>query len=437
MTKIVRATKHTLRFVNKEKRKANSDFIDEYRRAAQLYINYIWDNRTEIVADSGKVYIIDIQNNKLDMPKYLDYNIVKFKTTLSARALSSCITQVVGMLKSATKQQSKRLYVISKLLSEGKVPSKYLINKVRNYRPVRPSAANLLPELSSKCFDLRYTENSFDAFVRLKSIGKAFGHLKFPIKFYSRANDWKATGKQLGSILVSKDCIDIRWEITKPPKLTGTTVGADQGYKDILTLSDGQVTPKTDIHNHSLESIIAKLARKQKGSEAFTRAQEHRKNFINYSINQINLSPIGQINLEEIININHKRNTSRKMSHWMNTLIRDKLIRRCEEQEVLVKLQPSAYRSQRCNRCGLVRKANRKGKQYTCKGCGATIDSDLNAAKNHEQDLYYLSWAERNYIKNNKLNYGKGFYWQTNGIFDTNGGELYRVPLSQNKGSNV
>jgi hypothetical protein len=130
------------------------------------------------------------------------------------------------------------------------------------------------------------------------------------------------------------------------------------------------------------------------------------------------------------VNINYGRTTSRKMSHWTNTLIRDKLFHKAEEQEVLVVSQPSAYYSQRCSGCGLVRKANRKGKQYTCK-CGCTLDSDLNAAKNHEQDLYYLNWELRKLLRTNRKNIGKGFYWRKNGLYEVTG-EEFGVPLSTN-----
>lgn len=91
------------------------------------------------------------------------------------------------------------------------------------------------------------------------------------------------------------------------------------------------------------------------------------------------------------------------------------------------------YYSQRCSNCGLVRKSNRKGKQYTCK-CGLQIDTDLNAAKNHEQDLYYLDWDLRKYIKNNRLNTGGGFYWYKSGVFNITG-EEFRDYLPKNKGN--
>ena len=435
MKKIIRVSKHTLKYANQNKLNTLSNFIDEYRRVAQLYLNHIWNNRITHVT-KNKTYTLDVSRNRINFPKYLDYKIINPNTTLSARALSSCMNQVLGMLKSATKKQSKRLWKVRDLLSESQQPSKSLINKIRQQKPIKPNASNLIPELSSKCADFQETTGNFNACLRLSSIGKTFGQIKLPIKYHHKSNCWKSTGKMLGSFLIDKSYINIRWEIPRKTKSSGNIVGADQGLNDVLTLSNEQVTPKTDNHGYTLHKILDKLSRKKKGSMAFSKAQDHRKNFINWSINQLNLKNIKQINLEEIWNIRYKSKSSRKMSHWTNTLIRDKLLRSCEEQEVLVKLQPSAYRSQRCSSCGLVRKANRKGKQYTCKGCSFSLDSDLNAAKNHEQDLYYLNWELRKFIKTNRANLGSGFYWKTEGLFKLTGEEI-RVPLSTNEDSNI
>ena len=112
------------------------------------------------------------------------------------------------------------------------------------------------------------------------------------------------------------------------------------------------------------------------------------------------------------------------MSHWCNPLIRDKIIKNCEETGVLVTEQFSFYRSQRCNSCGWVQKSNRKGKIFKCQCCGHKDDSDVNAAKNHLSVLPDLP----PFLLKQKLNI-KGFFWNSKGIYDTAGVEL-TVPLS-------
>lgn len=133
---------------------------------------------------------------------------------------------------------------------------------------------------------------------------------------------------------------------------------------------------------------------------------------------------IDQLNLEKIVNIGYKRNQSRYMSHWTNTIIRDKIITKCEEEGVRLTHQFSTYRSQRCSDCGNVRKANRKGKVYFCKNCKNIIDADLNAAKNHEIELPEIPCTLRKRLLNRK----DGFFWNSSGIFDFLGRSLQSLP---------
>jgi hypothetical protein len=86
------------------------------------------------------------------------------------------------------------------------------------------------------------------------------------------------------------------------------------------------------------------------------------------------------------------------------------------------------YRSQRCSECGLVRKTSRKGKIYNCKSCGFVCDADLNAAKNHEQNLPILPFS----LRKLKMNLGEGFYWNSSGLTLFDGTE-FRVPCYHEK----
>ena len=104
----------------------------------------------------------------------------------------------------------------------------------------------------------------------------------------------------------------------------------------------------------------------------------------------------------------------------MNTLIRDKLKSKLEETGVQFILQSSTYRSQRCSDCGNVRKANRKGKTYTCKSCGFVCDADLNASLNHKIKLPDIPVA----IRKLKINRGNGFFWKPDGFYLFSGQEF-------------
>lgn len=417
----IRSSRHTIKFANQAKQEALCVFLTAYREAVRAYVDYLWDTRIEWAP--GR--ILDIKNNRLDIPKHISTTNIPIDTLLSARSLKNASTQACAMIAAATKKQYKRFCIIRKKLGKGEQAPKNLLNKTRANPPVKPKVGKIKAELNSLCTDFQDGEGYFNHFLQLKSIGKEFGKIRLPIKNHRHSCKLRSKGQRLNSFLISEKQVEIRFRFEEKKKAKGSKVGADQGKNTTLALSDGQTTPQTDAHGHSLHSIITKLARKKKGSKAFKKAQDHRKNFIHWSINQLNFKNIKQVNLEEIRHITYKSRVSRTMSHWTNTLIRDKLKSSCLEQEVLVREQQSAYRSQRCSQCGLVRKANRRGKRYACKGCGLEIDADLNAAKNHEQELQYLSWELRKSIQENRLNYGSGFYWRA--------GEELTVPLLKNK----
>jgi hypothetical protein len=419
---MIRTTNHQISYSNKNKLHNLSSFIDEYRKVAKVIIDEIWKNgySTEIETKDGIRKIeFNIQKDLLEIPSFIDYNKFNIDTKLSARALSSLVTQLVGIIKATTEVRRKRLFVFNKLCEENKYNERLYLN-LQKFQVLKPNIENLNPELSSKCCDYEKSVGYFNGFIQLMSIGESFGKIRIPIKFH-RGNRKYKDWSMKNSFLIGKDFVNIRWSKEIEKKTVGIEVGGDQGKLTILTLSDRQVTPKTDNHGYSLDSIIDKLSRKKKGSKAFEKAQKHRKNFINWSINQLNFNNIKHIKLEEVININYGKRSSRLMSHWTNTIIRDKIRSHCEVNGVHFTLQSCTYRSQRCSQCGLVRKSNRKGKVYVC-SCGYSDDADFNASCNHEQTLPDIP------IKLRKLNLNrKGFYWKETGFYDLTGMSLESI----------
>lgn len=406
----VRSIKHYYSTTNSGKLVILREFIDQYRIGCQFYIDYVFShsfNNFDINQD--------ILNNP---PKYIDYQVYNNETKLSARALSSAMTQALSIVRGSVAIRRKLLYIIQKR-KEDNLSIDYYEKKLLKYPVIKPILKdNFSPEISSKLIDFSYNSSYFDGFIRIKSTG--FQHIKIPFHYSKADKKWlNKNGKQLNSILLNKNFISLRYDVTMPElKKFGKTVGADTGFKSTVTLSDNQYS-KPDNHGHTLESICRKLSRKKRGSKNFLQAQQHRENYINWSINQLNLNNIKQINLEKVDNIFYKHRTSKLMSRWTNSLIENKLLRKAEEQGVLVNMQPSLYRSQRCSECGLVLKSNRNGKIYKCRSCGIEIDSDLNAAKNHEVELFDIPFN----LRSLKLNI-KGFFWKEAGIFSLDGREI-------------
>jgi len=389
----------------------------------------IWSG---VTYKKGKEFVeFNPSSGLLDAPSMISKGSLgdfEIETWLTARALKCCITQVCGMIKAEVAKQRKRLYTLEKRRNEGasKTKLKKLVKSIKSNNPVKPFTGRINPELNSICCDFLESGGEFDGFLRLKSITKGKLTINIPIKYTRQSKKYSDRGHLLKSFLLTDKSINMRWEFAEPTlKTDGLVVGCDQGLKDVVTLSNGHKPNKEDIHGHSLDNILDKLSRKEKGSKAFKRAQNHRKNFVNWSINQLNLTDVKEVKFEEIKNINKGRSTSRKMSHWNNPEIRDKVIDKCLMEGVRFTPQSCTYRSQRCSSCGVVRKANRKGKLYTCNACGYVEDADLNASLNHIPNLPDIPYD----LIGRGYNKGDGFLWNEHGIFVVDPLGEFTVPL--------
>jgi len=431
--KFVRSSEHTTKFARVGKLNVYIDFLQEYRRIAEIYINYIWNNKYEYIDSKNVTRICDIQNDLLDVPGFFDYNLIPVPNNckLSGRAKSSLITQCCGIVKAVTEKRKRLLYKKNKLIQEKQIIPEKFLELIKKCELTKPKSEKINPELSSKNIEFEEETKHFNLFIKLKCLGD-FDNIHIPIKLHKQANKWKKIGRRMGSVLLTSNSIHIRWECEKSIKSDGNIVGADQGKLDILSLSDGQVTKKTDIHGHSLDSILKKMSKRRKGSKAFQKVQDHRENFINWSINNLNFESLKQLNYEEVRNIRYKKCTNRVMSHWAYTIIEEKSKRKCEENGVHFHPQPSAYRSQRCSECGWVHAKNRKKKCFKCLMCGTVLDSDINASLNHEIELPFVP----DFVMHSRMSYSSGFFWKPEEFFTKEGEEL-RVPLSNNQEINI
>lgn len=190
-------------------------------------------------------------------------------------------------------------------------------------------------------------------------------------------------------------------------KNDGEVLGIDVGINNCWTSSSGNSSTK-DIHGHNLKFIQKKLSRRKKGSKGFKKAQEHRKNYINWSLKQINLKNIKQLNLENIKNLRKHKKCSRYIKHWTYSTIFKKLERLCEESGVQIHKVNPIYTSQRCSKCGWTRKRNRNGIKFKCEKCSFVCNSDLNASKNISLPLEPIWFKQRKNYDNKK-----GFYWNS------------------------
>jgi transposase len=401
----------SLKFANSNKKRLLNDFIAEYQRAVEFYVDYLW-------IECG----IDKQN--YNVSKYISSD-VKPISNLSARALKCAATQSCGIVKSRVKKLSKYQYIIKKHQKNGKdisnLQSKYdkLLDRLK-----KPNSRQIYPELNSICCSyMEKKTKEFDGLFILFSLGKSYGKISIPVKHTKHFNHLSAKGNKKTSFLITNTKAHMRFDFVIEEKKIGSVEGADQGISTCVTVSDGQVTKK-DIHGHDLKSILKKISRKKKGSKAFRRAQHHRTNYINWSIKQLNFDNIKQLNLEKLRNVGKGKSKSRLLQSFSYKEIRTAIAKTCSLAGVQLKETSNAYRSQRCNNCGFVHKSSRRGELFKCKPCGYTNNADLNAAMNHRDILYDLPSRFRHLP-----NKTSGFYWTTEGLFDV-GGSAITVPVA-------
>jgi len=395
---LIRSSKLSLKFTNPGKRDLIDLFTEEYWRVTALFVDPLWT--------LGE----DAEIQRLFSKNFTDQ--VSTQTWLSARAVQAAAKQASGIVRGTREKQKRREFVYAKLLAEGKTKQAQKLKKVIDKTKMsKPDLKNMNPQLDSRFVKIDWeSETSFDAYVNLTCLGTPPGwdhslKIVFPIKLTKHFNEMKSRGEIRPGLRLNSNSVTCVFSIPKPePVSQGTTVGVDIGYKKVFSSSDG-VQSQEDVHGWTLPKIIAEMNHKKKGSKAFARAQAHRTNYINWSLNQLNLRGVKTLKIEAIKNLRLGVRTSKSMRSWTYTEIFGKLGRLCEDTGVQIIKVPPAFTSQRCSCCGWVQKANRKGEMFKCKKCGFAANADLNASRNISLNLTPLGEGWRS------LDNRRGFYW--------------------------
>jgi transposase len=384
---VILSTKTTTKFANKQKIEALKSFIQEYKVVVQFFIDELW--------------------NMEHIPTLIPKEITsKVTTWLSARAIQAAAKQASGIARGTKQKQKQRLYVYHKLIEDG-----YKYNAIRLKRLIdkesvsKPNVENISPELDARFVKIDLNnDTSFDGWIDLTCLGNKL-KLHLPFKKSKHFNDMLSSGKIKSGVRINGKTLTFMFDVPDVPlKANGATIGLDIGIKNTFTTSDDQVSSQ-DKHGWTLEKIQQKLSRKKKGSNSFAKVQSHRKNYIHWSLNQLNLTNVKQLRLENIKNLRKGSKSSRWMSHWTYTILFDKLNSLCNKLGVQVCKVSPTYTSQRCSQCGWVRKSNRKGKKFKCSQCNFICDADLNASKNIAVELPAVGRKQRLQRKNRT-----GFY---------------------------
>lgn len=392
---MIRSTKVSIKFANKNKKDTLTQIIDEYRRVVSFFIDTLWSLE--------KVPVL--------VPKDITD---KCDTWLSARMKQCASKQASGIVRGTQAKQHKRLYAIQKMIEDNRLEEAKKLQKIYDSTLItKPSIDNLEMELSSQIVSKVDMQNDtqFDGWITLTSIGNKI-KLILPFKKTKHFNRLLNRGGMLTSgVRLSKRGASFAMKLPDAPTISdGSTIGIDIGQNACVSVSNGQVV-ECDPHGHTYMSICKELARKKKGSKAFNRKQKHRDNFIHYCVNQINFDGAKNVRIEKIRQLRTGVRVSRLLSGWSYKEVFDALRGKVETLGVQVTELSPTYTSQRCSKCGRVRKANRNGKVYKCDYCGLTMDADINAAVNISLPLPEIPKEVR--LKGlNK----EGFFWNPYGI---------------------
>lgn len=396
----IRSSRCSLKFANANKRMEIQELCDEYKRVVQEFVDMLWDMH---VKQAEKIPSL--------LPKEQTSQI---KTWLSARMIQCAAKQASGVVRGTIRKHKKREAQYAIFVKSGQFKK---ARKLRTYISkvslTKPELKTCQLELDSRFVDINLdATNSFDIWVTLSSIrtdrGKGY-KIVLPMKRTSHFNGMLAMdGCQMkGGVRLGRTSMTFMFSLPEVEKMqNGRSIGIDIGINNVISTSDGQVSAP-DKHGHTLGSIIQRMSRKSKGSNGFARCQKHRRNYINWCVNRLDLTGVSVINMERIRNMRFRRNVGRGMSHFVYRDIFGKLRLFAEDHGVRCTEKSPTYTSQRCSQCGWVCKVNRHGKRFKCVKCGYAHDADLNAAMNLNlelealEPLAHLKQANR-----------AGFYWQ-------------------------
>jgi IS605 OrfB family transposase len=390
MDKTIKSSKVSLKFSNMGKLSELHDFIEEYTKVAQEFVDMFWPLEK--------------------LPKLIDKEYTsRVDTWLSARSIQASAKQASGIVRGTKQKFKQRQYIYDKLILENRLKVARKLKITIDKNPIsKPELKSVNPELDSRFITIELeNNNSFEGWLNIGSLGNEI-ILKIPFKKTKHFNKMLSKGTLKQCIRLSKHSATLMFEMNDVNlKMNGSVEAVDVGILNVITCSDSQAS-SNDLHGWNLKKIQDKMKLKKKGSKNFKQCQSHRDNYINWSINQLNLKDIKTLKIENIKDLRRGRRNNRYMSHWTYTTIFDKLNSFCHEQGVLVEEVDPRYRSQRCFKCGWTSRFNRQGKLFRCKSCGHTADADLNASLNIRSDLSLISKKELSKYKRKLV---KGFSW--------------------------
>jgi len=376
---MIRVSKHSLKFSNKEKIQKLDTFFELYKLTLIDYINKIKE---------GKLPLKTMLTSKQLPDSAITHSRYK---QLAYKQASEIIRGNLVQIQKRTYNKYKKLY--HKCIKNNKHKSftdKHFKELNINYlKHININLKNLSITLNKDLFNIQ-EGNCFDEFVKVflpwfKEGKKRAETINLPIKQHKHSlkfknNNWLRKSSVQLEIKEGKYYLNIFWEKESVKQTNKQFVGIDQGYNKLISDSNG-------VHwGKDLKDIYIKLTQKKRGSKNYKQLLTYKRNKINEVVNKfVNTYKDTDIVCEDLKRVKHAsklyKKTNNKLQYWSYKQVLDKLNSLSELKGFkLIKVEP-AYTSQTCSNCGQIIKANRQGELYNC-SCGLLIDADINAAIN-------------------------------------------------------
>ena len=391
---LIKCSKHILKYQNKDKNDLLNQIFDDYQLYLEHYIKLICSSQLPL----QKYYSSKI------LPSYSNIEKSHWRQSCCNQA-SQIIKSNLDYIKNKTHKRYKKVYhyFAKKDRQLNFLSKRYSELNINYLKRIKIDIKNISIDLQQINFNIRQG-NSFDCFIRITTPYKIEGTkryqtIKIPFKEHKHSLKFK-NWKLLNTIRLEKKDNKIflckiyeKENITK--KTSGNIIGFDCGYNKLLSDSNG------NHYGTKLKSIYVGLSKKKRGSKNYKQLLIYKKNLINQIINEIDLSDIQTIIIEDLKQVKYKSklssNMNNKLQYWSYRQVRDKLENLSEiEGFYLIKVNP-AYTSQTCSSCGTIDKSSRQGEIYHCSTCGLLIDSDTNGAINIlHRGIYSSSVNQKN-----------------------------------------
>lgn len=366
---MIRSSSLTLQFSTDKKLNTLDIVFDEYARVVNLYVDKY--SQTKI------------------LPTFTQ---IKVETWISARLQQCAGKQAIEIVKSTRKKdfeiRQKKYKKVYKYFLQKNRQVKFLSKKMSELRlnyKIKPRFDGKTINLDTRFWSLNKSENSFDFWVVLSSIGNKI-KLCLPLKNHKhnkKFNNWKrlSSGRLLRNNGKFKIELIYEKEATVVQK-EKKELAIDAGINCLLSCSDGKQI------GLELKRLINELNNKQQKSKAYDRKIRQIHNYIRMCVNKIDFSSLSDLILEKLkyIQIGTKgkvnKTTRKLLKSWNLDLLHLTIEQKCEENCVHLHYVNPKYTSRTCPICGHIDKRNREGTVFKCVKCGFEDNADLNAAKN-------------------------------------------------------